>query len=225
MSDLGFELIEIEHEYGSLVYIVGKDDLLNQLLAQVVSTQFMFPTSIITSVDAVPFAPNDRSEISCVLVDTRSIKTEELLFSLRSSSSTVLTSHRVGFMNLDRGTGIEERALKFGVKGFFYYDDSLETVLEGIRALMSGEVWVLHEILVQCAVSRASIARSTREPALTQREVDILLRVCVGKSNDEIAGELLISTNTVRTHLYHIYKKIDVSNKAQVIMWATEHLL
>ena len=225
MSDLGSDLIEIAHEYGSLVYIVGEDDLFSQLLARVVSTQFVFPTFVITSVDAVPSAPKDTSEISCVLVDARSIKTEELLFSLRASSSTVLTSHRVGFMNLDRDTGVEERALKSGVKGFFYYDDALETVLDGIRAVMSGEVWVLHEILVQCAVSRANAAGSTRDPALTQREVDILLRVCAGKSKDEIAGELLISTNTVRTHLYHIYKKIDVTSKAQAVMWATEHLL
>jgi len=59
---------------------------------------------------------------------------------------------------------------------------------------------------------------------LTSREIEVLSVLVSGAKNEEIASKLYISTHTVKTHLYTIYKKIDVSNRLQAVLWANENL-
>ncbi len=51
---------------------------------------------------------------------------------------------------------------------------------------------------------------------LTPREHDVLNLICEGKTNDEIAKELFISKNTVKSHIRHIYEKLDVKNRSEI---------
>lgn len=59
---------------------------------------------------------------------------------------------------------------------------------------------------------------------LTEREYEILSELSKGASNMEIARTFFISENTVRTHIYNIFKKIAVSNRTQAACWANAHL-
>ena len=59
---------------------------------------------------------------------------------------------------------------------------------------------------------------------LTRREAEILARVAIGWTNEEIAGRLNISRHTVKTHLYRVYKKINVDNRFQASLWAAKNL-
>ena len=52
---------------------------------------------------------------------------------------------------------------------------------------------------------------------LSQREFDILMMLQTGKTNKEIAAELFISINTVKTHLLHLFEKLDVRNRTQAL--------
>jgi LuxR family transcriptional regulator of csgAB operon len=54
---------------------------------------------------------------------------------------------------------------------------------------------------------------------LTEREYEILHELCKGESNAQIASSFYISENTVRTHLYNIFKKISVTNRIQAVNW------
>jgi DNA-binding CsgD family transcriptional regulator len=58
---------------------------------------------------------------------------------------------------------------------------------------------------------------------LSARELEVLRLVAAGKSNDEIAGELVISRNTVRRHVSHIFDKTGVANRAQAGADARDH--
>ncbi len=55
----------------------------------------------------------------------------------------------------------------------------------------------------------------TMKYLLTDREQLVMNLVCQGKSNHEIATELDVSVNTIKTHLQHVYKKLAVDNRTQ----------
>jgi DNA-binding NarL/FixJ family response regulator len=66
-------------------------------------------------------------------------------------------------------------------------------------------------------------AKSTVE-ILSQRQIEILSLISIGATNQEIAEKLYISSNTVKNHVYNIFKKINVSNRIQASLWATTNL-
>jgi DNA-binding NarL/FixJ family response regulator len=69
------------------------------------------------------------------------------------------------------------------------------------------------------------VPRRPRElPAgLTERELEILLVLVRGKSNQEIADDLSISAKTVGHHVQHVYRKVGVRSRAAATLWAFEH--
>jgi DNA-binding NarL/FixJ family response regulator len=132
----------------------------------------------------------------------------------------------VAIYNVYPGWGIEEVALRSGIKGFFYKHDELKLLIKGIHAILAQEVWVSREILLRSAMGgtrkkRIAIQETT---GLSVREIEILLLLSSGIQNDEIAQKLFISTNTVKTHLYNIFKKINVPNRLQATLWAAKNL-
>lgn len=58
---------------------------------------------------------------------------------------------------------------------------------------------------------------------MTSREVEIIGQVFHGKTNEEIALELVISSNTVKKHLSHIYEKLGLSNRSQLVQFLLDH--
>jgi NarL family two-component system response regulator LiaR len=58
---------------------------------------------------------------------------------------------------------------------------------------------------------------------LTHREVEVLVLLALGKSNREIAEELIISPNTVITHVSNIFNKIGVTNRTEAATYANRH--
>jgi DNA-binding NarL/FixJ family response regulator len=58
---------------------------------------------------------------------------------------------------------------------------------------------------------------------LTPREVEILLLIAEGLSNDEIARKLFVSHNTLKSHIRRAYRKIGVATRAQAVAWAAHH--
>lgn len=72
--------------------------------------------------------------------------------------------------------------------------------------------------------AQREVAPTVTSPAgLTVRELEILRMVAVGRSNAEIAGDLVLSEKTVRNHLEHIYAKAGVSNRVSASLFALKH--
>ena len=63
-----------------------------------------------------------------------------------------------------------------------------------------------------------------KSPELTHREREILKKLMLGASNVEIANLLFISENTVKTHIYNLFRKISVKNRTQAVFWANQNL-
>ncbi|TOG57194.1 helix-turn-helix transcriptional regulator, partial [Vibrio parahaemolyticus] len=62
------------------------------------------------------------------------------------------------------------------------------------------------------------------EVELTRREIQVLKMLKEGGSNMEIADSLFISEHTIKSHLYNIFRKLEVKNRTQATSWAKRNL-
>lgn len=102
---------------------------------------------------------------------------------------------------------------------------SEEELAAAIEAVMQDTSWFSRTVLEKLALLREP--RGQNRPAaeladLTPRECDVLGRMCRGGSDEEIAGELKLSRNTVRNHVAMIYGKIGVHRRSAAIVWARD---
>lgn len=107
--------------------------------------------------------------------------------------------------------------------GIFRYDDDSSRLLEGIKTVLNDEQ--MPELNVMHPAMYTDHASSVMENLpLTERECEILNELRHGATNMDIARALFISENTVRTHLYNVFRKLSVKNRTQAVSWANEHL-
>jgi len=81
--------------------------------------------------------------------------------------------------------------------------------------------------MAKCILSQRSAGESSNKKDvifLTRRELEILSMVVSGATNEEIAARICISPHTVKTHIYNIFKKINVPNRLQAALWAAKNL-
>lgn len=125
-------------------------------------------------------------------------------------------------------------SLAAGASGYCLKDIAFERLHMALRAVHTGDVWIDSTIaskvlkaLPQEAATRAVAAGiSESAPAekvygsLSEREQSVLRLVVEGLSNKEIADRLVISTETVKTHIRHILEKLAVSDRTQAAVKA-----
>jgi DNA-binding NarL/FixJ family response regulator len=121
---------------------------------------------------------------------------------------------------------IEMQALKRGVNGLFLSSCNSSDLVKGIKAILNGELWFSRRSLTAVL---SDLQNSNKEPPslekpLTPREKEILLCILTGASNRQLSSDLNISFLTVKSHLYNIYKKINVPNRLQATLWAIKNL-
>lgn len=156
-----------------------------------------------------------------ILIDCSALTND----SIRSHLAQFGSSHPLpisGLFNLPAGCGIEKTALGLGARGFLYENDEIQTLVSMVSNLLKGECWVPRQILLECALSCAETIweRPTRPlPELTRRESEILRLLTEGHSNAAIATRLFISHHTVKTHVYNIFRKIEVPNRTKAAAW------
>ncbi|WP_064604601.1 LuxR C-terminal-related transcriptional regulator [Photobacterium sp. J15] len=108
------------------------------------------------------------------------------------------------------------------IVGLFYVGDGLDVVSKGMQKIISGELWLSRPLTQEIIALYRKSNSLTVQPTvkLTTREKEILQLLVMGASNNEIAESLFVSENTVKTHLYNVFKKINVKNRMQAFMWA-----
>jgi two-component system nitrate/nitrite response regulator NarL len=108
-------------------------------------------------------------------------------------------------------------AVAAGAAGYWSKDAARDAICDAIAAVARGER-VLDPTL-QSGVFSEIHAREVDQhrPVLTDREQQILRLIAAGKSSPAIAKELFLSTATVKTHLAHLYAKLEVSDRAAAV--------
>jgi DNA-binding NarL/FixJ family response regulator len=114
-------------------------------------------------------------------------------------------------------------ALKAGASGFVLKDDPPEQLIAAIRTVAAGDA------LLSPGVTKRVIKQFTRLPRpdppkefeeLSEREREVFRLIAAGLSNAEIAQELYISDTTVKTHITHIFQKLDLRDRVQAVVLA-----
>ncbi|WP_153448423.1 LuxR C-terminal-related transcriptional regulator [Vibrio algicola] len=111
------------------------------------------------------------------------------------------------------------------VVGIFFKEVKLDHISKGITSILSGKIWLnrdLSQKIIEYYRSK-DLFSSKVFASLTGREEEILKLLLIGASNVQIAEQLFVSENTVKAHLYHVFKKIKVKNRLQALMWAKNY--
>ncbi|HFN3638785.1 TPA: LuxR C-terminal-related transcriptional regulator [Klebsiella aerogenes] len=108
--------------------------------------------------------------------------------------------------------------------GVFRHDDDQSRLIEGVKAVLNGEQTAELSVMHPALYSADQVTAQTENSPLTERECEILNELRCGATNMDIARALFISENTVRTHLYNVFRKLSVKNRTQAVSWANEHL-
>jgi len=117
-------------------------------------------------------------------------------------------------------------SLRSGASGFILKNAPPEDLVKAIRVVAEGDA------LLAPSVTRRIIAEFAKKPMtktyeeemkrLTEREIEVLRLVARGKTNEEIASELIIGESTVKTHVSKLLTKLDLRDRVQAVVFAYE---
>ncbi|MER7559772.1 response regulator transcription factor [Nocardioides sp. NPDC126508] len=117
-------------------------------------------------------------------------------------------------------------ALEAGASGFLLKDADPDAIVAAVRSVAAGHGTldtsltrrVLREVVTRRRTQPVTAARASE--LLTTRELDILLRLADGMSNEEIARALVLEVSTVKSHLARMMPKLGVKSRLQAAVWA-----
>ena len=120
-------------------------------------------------------------------------------------------------------------AVAGGAAGYMLKGASSQDLVDLVLAMGDGEDVMKPENLLRVLQGLAEtqegfyLTARRADPSLSTREMDILRLLAEGHKNQEMARVLGVSIATVKSHLYHLFKKIGVSDRTQAVLWATRN--
>jgi DNA-binding NarL/FixJ family response regulator len=114
-------------------------------------------------------------------------------------------------------------AIRSGAQGYLLKSLTANELLDMLNALQWGEAAMTRRTAAQLikGLAEETPHPSDPTPCLTQREIELLRLVALGKSNKSIARALSVSENTVKYHLRNILHKLDAQNRTEAVTQAT----
>ncbi|MGH2945465.1 MAG: response regulator [Solirubrobacteraceae bacterium] len=123
------------------------------------------------------------------------------------------------------GAGDDEigvRALRAGAVGYLSKDLELRALPRALRAAFDGQLAISRRMAMRIVehlreVPAGGVGLRPVRSTLTDREWEVLDLLCAGSSTDDIARTLVLSAETVRSHLKNVYRKLEVSSRDDAI--------
>ncbi len=211
----------ISNDHDLKIYIVGTNQLHYELISFCLENELnahcIFhaePASLDVSEEEI-----DRPQV--LLFDCLDCNINNLHKSVDLFASRLPHHIYIVLFNVAPECKLEKFVKQHNISGIFYKDDSRHVFIKGIRSILQGQLWLSRKLMSKCILMPLEQRNPTNRDiaTLSSREKAILESVASGASNQEIADQLHISVHTVKTHLYKIYRKINVPNRMQAALW------
>jgi DNA-binding NarL/FixJ family response regulator len=212
---------------GRKIFIVGPQRLQNELIAACLEQEAGEECFIIENINQIPKAhQKDHNLLRIVFWDCKGKNPKGLRSEIEKYTGKQKAENHIVLFNVPSSIDFEKKFLLMGVLGCFYDHDPLNIFIKGVESILDGKLWFSRDMMVKYIFEGSTQDKSSRRDKnkLTKRQVEVLAQVAVGNTNDEIADRLCISPHTVKTHLYNIFKKINVPNRIQAALWSAKNL-
>ncbi|PKG25078.1 response regulator transcription factor [Niallia nealsonii] len=116
-------------------------------------------------------------------------------------------------------------ALEAGASSYMLKTSKASEIADAVRATFHGQSVLEPEVTGKMMIKMRQKKQVLLHEELTAREMEILLLMAEGKSNQEIADQLFIAIKTVKTHVSNILSKLEVQDRTQAVIYAFKHSL
>jgi NarL family two-component system response regulator LiaR len=116
-------------------------------------------------------------------------------------------------------------ALEAGATSYMLKTSKASEIANAVRATYNGQSVLEPEVTGKMMVKMRQKTTQLPHEELTSRELEILLLMAEGKTNQDIADELFIALKTVKTHVSNILSKLNVQDRTQAVIYAFKHSL
>jgi len=205
------------------VMLVDDHPLLRKGLRQLLAfeTEFDVVAEAGSGAEALATAPELDPDLIILDLNMQGMDGLETLKRLRDEGVT----SRIVMLTVSDSNEDVIKAIGLGADGYLLKDSDPDELLEQIKKAASGKM-VLSDA-VNAALATA-IRRPADKPAadinsLTNREYEILSLIAKGQSNKLIARELDISDGTVKVHVKHLLKKLNLRSRVEAAVWMVNH--
>lgn len=210
------------------LFIAGKNHFQNQLMIGYLIRNLKVPCEIRSVVvwDSATMTPPNGNLL--VLLDCYDIIPLELWKKIGFNSDLDPAVRPIALFNVTNlsDSNFEKQAINKQIRGVFYINEPPERISLGIDKILQGEIWYSRKMTSQVLLEQQQYKSRTEaaEAMLTAREKEILGAIADGVTNNDIAENFHLSLHTVKTHVYNIYRKIDVRNRLEATLWAARYL-
>ncbi len=195
------------------VVFIGKVNIHSQLIRRELEQSNKF---IVKQINIDEFSHNNIISTASVVLMSYQCSNELSYCELFPSSS--FSSNLVVY-NIPPELKNRYLASWYNLKGVLYENASLDHLTRCVEVVANGDFWLPRHLMARMLEKMRPYALSSQSDIedLTKREKQILDRLVCGRSNLQIANELFIAESTVKTHVYKLYKKLNVSCRREAI--------
>ncbi len=158
-----------------------------------------------------------RAPIDVVLVETYAAALDDTTLARAVADPYI---RRVAVFTWNHHPGLVDEVLVNGVSGYIGKNLTAAQLGRALRAIHEGQSVVAPPL---AGLSAQGAHVPSEVDMLTTRERETLALIATGRSNDEIAKEMRISLNSVKSYIRSAYRKTGVQSRSQAVLWAVTH--